>query len=76
MAYEKEESYALHGEYLVSLRLMTLSDILIVVCAQIFSTTSLNLQVVIGQDGATTQHTSVIEGDTAPVWNEEFRVYV
>ena len=37
---------------------------------------SSNLYVEIKLDGSAMQRTSVIEGDTAPFWNEEFRVYV
>jgi hypothetical protein len=79
MTNENEESYVLHGEFLVFPKLMTIPDILPVVSAHIspsFVTKSSNLCVVIRQDRAATQHTSVIEGDTALVWNKEFCVYV
>jgi hypothetical protein len=79
MAPENEERYVLHGEYLASPKLMTLPDILAVISAQItrsFRTKSSNLHVAIRLDEAATQHTSLIEGDTAPIWNEEFFVYV
>jgi hypothetical protein len=79
MTPENEESYALHGEYLVSPRLMLIPDIFPVVSAEItrrFLTKSSNVYIEINLDGAATQHTSVIEEDTALIWNEEFRMYV
>jgi hypothetical protein len=79
MTSESEGSYALHGECLVFPRLMTIPEILPVVSAHIspsFVMKLSNLCVVIRQDNAVTQHTSMIEGDTAPIWNEEFHVYV
>jgi hypothetical protein len=78
MLPESEESYALYGEYLVFLDCMTVPDILPVVSAEItrsILTKSSNLYVEIRLDGAEMQHTSVFEG-VAPIWNEEFCVYV
>ncbi|KIM80323.1 hypothetical protein PILCRDRAFT_89628 [Piloderma croceum F 1598] len=78
MTTENEESYALYGEFSAFHKLMTIPDILPVVSAHIspsLVTKSSNLCVVIRQDRAATQHTSVIEGDTAHVWNKEFFVY-
>jgi hypothetical protein len=41
-----------------------------------FPTGLLGLYVEIRLDGSTARHTSVIEGDTAPFWNEQFCMYV
>jgi hypothetical protein len=39
-------------------------------------TRPLGLYVEIRLDGSTAQHTSVIEGDTTPFWDEQFCMYV
>ena len=57
---------------------ITVPDILPVVSAEItrsILTKSSNLYVEIRLDGAEMQHTSVFEG-VAPIWNEEFCVYI
>ena len=61
-----------------SLDCMAVSDILPVLSAEInrsFVKNPSNLYVEIRLNGAAMQRTSVIEG-AAPIWNEEFRVYV